>query len=102
QAVLARELEVTLIVRRDAHDRAGAVLDENEVGDPHRYRLLGERIDGGPAGREAFLLDLAGQPRGAILRLEPLQVVAEAVPFTALDPLLDERMLRRQDQERGA
>src|SRR6185436_4403675 len=73
QAVLARELEIALVVARDAHDRAGAVLAEHEVRDPDRHRLSGERIDGRAAGIEPFLLDLPGHPRGPVLRLEPLE-----------------------------
>ena len=39
QAVLPGELEVPLVVGGHRHDRAGAVVHEDEVGDPDRHRL---------------------------------------------------------------
>ena len=62
---------------------------------------LRERIDRGPAGVEAFLLDLAGHPRRAVLRLEPLQrcrrkLVGRPPPRAQL---LHQRVLGRQQHE---
>ena len=59
QVVLARELEVALVVRRHRHHRARAVVAEHEVRHPDRHRLVGERVDRAEAGVEALLLDLA-------------------------------------------
>ena len=55
QAVLPRELEVPLVVGRDAHDRAGAVLGQHEVGEPDRDLLAGRRVDREGARRQALL-----------------------------------------------
>ncbi len=53
---LLRELEVALVVGGHAHDRAGAVLHQHEVGDPDRHPLAVERIDDVPSGEDALLL----------------------------------------------
>ena len=55
------------------------------------------------AGVEAFLLDLAGHPRGAILRAERRHPGAERRRIRRLgrEPL-DERMLGREQHERRA
>ena len=45
QAVLARELEVALVVARAAEDRAGAVVHQHEVGDIDRQRLARRSTD---------------------------------------------------------
>ena len=86
EAVLAGELEVALVVPRHAHHRAGAVLDQDEVRDPDRDRLLRERVDGRPAGRKPFLLHVAGHPRGSVLRLELLQAVTEGLVGISSSP----------------
>jgi hypothetical protein len=46
QRVLARELEVALVVGRHGHDRAGAVAAEHVVGDEDRDPLAVDRVDG--------------------------------------------------------
>ena len=57
QAVLAGEVEVALVVRRAAEDRAGAVVHQDEVGDPDRQAPVRiERVDDSQAGVEAELL----------------------------------------------
>ena len=55
QAVLARELEVALVVGGHRHDRAGAVLRQHEVRDPDGHRPARERVDAAAAGVEALL-----------------------------------------------
>ena len=77
QAVLAGELEVALVVRGHRHHGAGAVLAEDEVRHPERHGLPGERVDRVATGEEPFLLDLARQPGGAVLRAEPLRLRPE-------------------------
>ena len=100
EVVLARELEVALIVSRHAHHGARAVLAEDEVRDPDRYRPLRERIDCRPARVEPFLLDLPRHPRRAVLRLESFERLRETRPCSAsLLHCLDERMLGREQQE---
>ena len=64
QVVLARELEVALVVRRHGHDGAGAVLAQHEVRDPDRHRLAGERID----RRAARCRSLPSRPRPSAAR----------------------------------
>src|SRR5258708_6926799 len=56
QAVLAAELEVTLIVRGNGHDGAGAVFHQDEVPYPDGKLLLIKGIDGVAAGEKADLL----------------------------------------------
>ena len=57
QPVLAREIQVALIVPRTAEDRAGAVFHQHEVGDPHREgRVLQERVPHAQPGVVALLL----------------------------------------------
>ena len=71
QAVLARELQIALVVRRTAENRAGAVIHQDEVGDVDRQLLIGhERIAAAQAGVVADLLRLldrllAGRHLGA-------------------------------------
>ena len=91
-----------LVVRGHSHHRAGAVLDQDEVGDPDRHRLSGERVDRRASRIESLFLDLAGHASCAVLRLESLQVAAELASALVLAPLLDEPMLRREQDEVGA
>jgi hypothetical protein len=79
QPVLARELEVALVVRGHRHDRAGAITTEHEVRDPYRDGLAGEGIHHAAAGVEAFLLDLAGHAAETILLPESFRLLAERV-----------------------
>ncbi len=58
------ELEVALVVRRHAHDGTGAVLGEDEVGDPHRDLLARERVHRVGPGEYALL----GRPLAGSLR----------------------------------
>ena len=104
QPVLPGKLEVPLIVRRYAHDGAGPVLDQDEVRDPDRNLLPGKRVDRSPARIETFLLDVPGHAGGTILRLKAPQVVLEGAGSALtrrgfLRPLLNERMLRRQQEK---
>ena len=56
QRILLRELEVALVVRRHAHHRARAILNQHVVGDPNRHAFTAERIDGEHTGVDALLL----------------------------------------------
>ena len=65
--------------------------------------LVGERIDRLAAGVEAFLLDLAGHARRAVLRLEPRPArSANCIAARLAAPLLHQRMLGGEQQEGGA
>src|SRR5207245_8110781 len=68
QAVLARELEVALVVARHRHDRARAVAHQHEVADPDGDALAAERVRRVGPGEDAFLLDLPRLPRATVLR----------------------------------
>ena len=57
------EFQVALVVGGDAHDRAGAVVHEDVVGDPDGHLLPVVRIDRVVAGEEALLLDQADVSR---------------------------------------
>ena len=50
------ELVVALVVGRDGHDGAGAVIHQHVVGDPHREPLAVHRIDRVVTGEDAGLL----------------------------------------------
>src|SRR3972149_11149802 len=56
EAELQRELEVALVVRRDRHDRPGAVSHQHVVGYEDRDSPAGGRIDGDRPGEHAGLL----------------------------------------------
>ena len=46
-------------MRRDAHDRPGAVIHQDVIRNPHRHALAVERIDGIASGEDAVLFNLA-------------------------------------------
>ncbi len=103
EAVLAGEREVALVVRRHRHDGAGAVAHQHEVADPDRDLLPRERVRRVAAGEDAFLLDLALEPRAAILRAQP----PDRLPLRggvrlAGEESVDHRVLGGEDHERGA
>ena len=56
QAVLLREFPVALVVARHGHHRAGAVAHQHEVGDVHRQRFAGDRMQRAQAGVHAALV----------------------------------------------
>ena len=103
KTVFPRELEVALVVRRHRHNGARAVLGEHEIRDPDRHVAPGKRVDGCPAGVEAFLLDRAAASRFAIERTERRDATAKRLGIGALDGnTIDHRMLGREQHERRA
>ena len=101
QVVALRELEVPLVVGRDAHDRAGPVLHQDVVGDPDRDAGARGRIDHEPARRDAVLfLRLPLDCRAS--RCVP--GVVEHLPLVrgAGGEPVDERVLGGEEEERGA
>ena len=56
QIKFARKFEIALVVRRHGHDRAGAISEQNVIGDPDRNFLVVDRIDRERAGEDASLL----------------------------------------------
>ena len=59
ELVLFGELIVALVMRWDAHDRAGAIVHQNVVGNPDRHLLTAERINGEAVRIHAMFFDLA-------------------------------------------
>ena len=55
QLEFARELQVTLIMARYAHDRAGAITEQNIIGDPDGNFLTARRVDCKGAGENTGL-----------------------------------------------
>ena len=98
------EFPVAFVMRRDSHDRTGAVAHEYVVGGPDRNGPAGRRID----GAQTFQLDA-----GLLLRqFRTLKVgflgcgfavgVNFRKIFDAVRVFVDERMLRRDDHIGGA
>ena len=64
QPVLLRELEIALVVRRNAHHGARSILGKDVVRDPDRHALVRERMDRIGAGKDA-----AASPSGWCARV---------------------------------
>ncbi len=69
QVVLLGELEVTLVAARNGHDRAGAVVGHDVVGNPHGDLLAVDRVHNVTAGERTmlFLVALSTLDRGDLL-----------------------------------
>ena len=102
QPVLLRELEVALVVRGHAHHGARAVRRQHVVGDPDRHALAVERVGDVGAGEDARLLALRRHALDLGLAARRLDVRAHGVALLRRRDLLDQRMLRRQHEERHA
>src|SRR5437867_996308 len=103
QAVLARELEVALVVSGHGHDRPRAVAHEDEVSHPDRNALAAEGVRGVAAGEDTLLLDLPGLARAAVLAPEPLDGLAgRGFLRRARDERVDAGVLGGHDHERRA
>ena len=90
-----REVEVALVVGGDGHDRAGAVVGEDVVGDVDRDPLAVDRVDRVQAREDARLLDR----RRALLGLLRRGVADVRLHLLRLDPR-DELVLGREHEER--
>ena len=99
EAVLLCELMVALVVGRDGHDRARAVLHEDVVGHPDGDRLAVDRVDRVAAREDTvLLLRLALDGRA---RRRPSHVVGDvSLTRRARGQGADQRMLGRQREER--
>ena len=71
-----REGVIARIVSRHRHDRAGAVLHQHVVGDPHRDPLAVDGIDDGAPERHARLLAIGRAALRAVLAEDLVDVVA--------------------------
>src|SRR5581483_675556 len=91
------EIEIALIVRRNGHDRARAIVDQHEIAHPDGNFLATVRIDG-VMPREYAVLDDVSRTH-LLARINHLPSLRAA---RIIEELLRERMLRRQDQASGA
>ncbi len=96
-----RELEVALVVAGNGHDRAGAVLHQHVVGDPHRDRPLRGRVDGVRAGEDARLL-LAHFARDDVLLRRVRDVRLDRLALLVGRETVEQGMLGRDDEIRRA
>ena len=96
-----REGEVALVVRRNGHDRAGAVLHQHVVGDVHRQRLAVDGVGDGAPERHARLR-LAGVAAQLLVGGQrAVDVVGDCVLLTRpLRQAQDVGVLGRHDEER--
>ena len=102
QVELLGELEVALVVRRHGHDRAGAVVHQDVVGDPDRDPGVVDGVDRVEPGEDAGLL-LAGCALLALLRRCVPRVGPQGLAVRrGLGEPLDQRVLGREDEERRA
>ena len=100
QAELLGEGEVALVVARDGHDRAGPVLHQHVVGDPHRDLLAVDGIGDRAAQRHAGLLPLGRPAVGVVLGQRAVDVVARLLlVLRAGGEPHDVRMLGRHHEE---
>ena len=104
QAELRGELPVALIVARNAHDDAGAVAHENVVRDEHGQCLVRHGIhdlDALKTDAGLFLVELAALKIGFMRSL--FLIGGHGVPVGDVRlPLLEKRVLRRDDHVRRA
>ena len=105
QVVLLREDEVARIVRRDAHDRAGAVFRQHVIGDEDRHATcvavaFPAGQDGVSAGGDAVRLAGVAFQIGAVFRLA--DVGADGLALLRRADVFGQRVLRRQRDERHA
>ena len=102
QVVLARELEVALVVRRHRHDRAGAVLHQHVGRGVHRHPLAVHRVHGVDAQEHAVLgvgVLAIHQRGGPGLFAQRRHLIRRAAQ---LGQALHRRMLDREHEERDA
>ena len=96
-AILLRELEVALVVRRDRHDGARAVVHQNVVAHPDGNLLAVVRVHRVVAGEESLLLHAANLAVLTRALLVGQHLVEACLPGDiAANQLLDQRMLRRK------
>ena len=104
QAELRSKLPVALVVARNAHDDAGAVAHEDVVRDEHGQRLVRHGVhdlDALETDAGLFLVELAALKIGLVRSL--FLIGGHGVPVGNVRlPLLEQRMLRRNDHVRRA
>ncbi len=70
--IFAREIEVALVVRGNAHDRPRTVIGEDIVGDPNRRLLPRDGVDGEKAGIHTLFIGADGGTLDCAARGHPL------------------------------
>ncbi len=96
EGIFGREFEIALVVPGHAHDRAGAVIHQHEVGDEQGQRLAGEGVFGGDGGPETELF--GGFERGCG-RPALLALVDERSDLRIIGERARHRMIRRDRDE---
>ncbi len=100
QPILRRKLEVPLVMRRHAHNRARPIVGQDVVRHPDRHLFPIKRIDGKPPGVEALLLQRPQPiacPRQPLLLDHGLQLRLQPVVF----PQLRGKRMLRSNLDRG-
>ena len=92
---------VPLVVGRNGHDGAGAVLHQHVVGDPDRQLLAADRIRHVEAGWNTGLLDRRRPLFATLGRRRACVIEHLAAVRRARGQLFDQRMLGRDHEERG-
>ena len=98
ELVLGREGEVAFVVGGDAHDGAGAVGEQDVVGDPDRDELVGERVADVGAGEDAGFVDLGGLTLDFRLAAGLRDISSDGVAVLSRRELVDERVLGGEDE----
>ena len=89
-------------MRGHGHDRTGAVLDKNVVGDPNRDLLVRHRIEHAPAGIDARLGAIVAHAVGDRLSTATAHVIRHrGLGLGATHEVVDHRVLGRKHEERG-
>ena len=95
--VFLRKLIIALIVRRDAHDRTGAVVHQNVVSYPDRHTLAVIGIHREISGINAVFLDFSYITAFFCFRLLSDKLIdSDAQPRVGVSQFLGDRVLRRK------
>ena len=93
---------VALVVRGHGHDRAGAVLHEDVIGDPDRDLLVRDRVEHATPGIDARLGAIVPHAVGDRLSTTTAHIVRHlGLSLGTAHEIVDHRMLGRQHEERG-
>ena len=102
QAERLGEVEVALVVCRDGHDGARAVVGQDVVGGPDGQLFAVERVDGVAAGEDTGLFALGGLAFDLRQRLDLFAVGVQGRGVLLGDQFQGQRGVGGDDEERGA